>query len=402
MKRKFICALSFFLCCSLAIPLFCFQSFADNVESWVIVEYQGSNDGSSWSSNAQIPLSEGTDFPTSYKYVRISRVRVLNTTNNPSDIFISFKLSGYEAKSSGDNSCTKTNAQVNTWTNDKSNAGYFRSRNGGNTVFNTLNSENLSVGSIYFIGQFNIPESNDTAFTLTPSSYPTFTCQSTGVCHIIVSDINIVFVGNQNNIYQVTADVQALLATFNVTKDMLEDIWTYLCDSTYVAYRYAGWGNALTTYTTNNPYQSLVLAFSSLSRNISYLCVNTNWSYFDSTNTEIQTNWFNAILQNQNQLVAETRKQSELIEEIADAQDILDDAYNSPHMPGFLGIIANFLGLGDLGGFTSNSPSATEAYGWFSQENHDLINGAGIKGESDIVDFYSQNLQEILGGENDD
>lgn len=383
-----------------------FSASAENIESWVIVEWQGSNDNSTWSGSNQLSLTNNTQYAIAYDYVRISKIRVLNTTNNPSDIFISFKISGYYPVSNDNYSCNVSNATVNNWTNSSSNSGYFRTRSAGLTEINGVNEYSVLASSIYFIGQYNIPEANDTAFTLTPSSYPTFrsnsySSTSNHICYLYVSDVNIVFVGDQNNIYQVTADVQSLLATFELTKEMLEDIWQYLANSTYVYYRFAGWNVNLTSSTTNNPYAAMVSAFSTLTREFAYLCT-PHWNFYDSSNTLQTSNWFDAILQNQNQLVAETRKQSELIEEIADAQDILDDAYNSPHMPGFLGIIANFLGLGDLGGFTSNSPSATEAYGWFSQENHDFINGVNTKGNLDIVDFYSQNLQEILGGEADD
>ena len=406
MKRKFICALSFFLCCSLVIPLFCFKSHAENIESWVIVEWQGSNDNQNWSGSNQLSLTNNTQYALAYDYVRISKIRVLNTTNNPSDIFISFKISGYYPVSNDNYSCNISNATVNNWTNSSSNSGYFRTRSAGLTEINGVNEYSVLASSIYFIGQYNIPEANDTAFTLTPSSFPTFRSNSYAstnnhICYLYVSDVNIVFVGDQNNIYQVTADVQALLATFELSKEMLEDIWQYLANSTYVFYRFAGWNNNPTSSTTSNPYAAMVSAFSCLTRMFSQLCT-SHWNFYDSSNTVQTSNWFDAILQNQNQLVDETRKQSQLMEKMADAQNILEDAYDSPNLPGFLGVLANLLGFGDLGSFTSNTPSFTDAFGWFSQENQDLINGQNVKGESDIVDFYSKNLADILGVDSND
>lgn len=404
-RRRIIRVVALVLSLALmASLLVCFAS-AENIESWVIVEWQGSNDGSNWSGSNQLSLTNNTQYALAYDYVRISKIRVLNTTNNPSDIFISFKISGYYPVSNDNYSCNVTNGTVNNWTNSSSNSGYFRTRSAGLTEINGVNDHSVLASSVYFIGQYNIPEASDTAFTLTPSSYPTFRGYSYSstqnhISYLYVSDVNIVFVGDQNNIYQITTDVQDMIAMFEVTKDLLEDIWNYLYNSTYVFYRFAGWNVNPTSSTTGNPYAAMVSAFSTLTRQFSYLCV-PHWDFVDSNNTVQTTNWWDAMLQNQNQLVAETKKQSELIEEIADAQDILDDAYNSPHMPGFLAIIANFLGLGDLGGFTTNSPSASDAYGWFSQENHDLINGDGTRGGSDIVDFYSQNLQEIIGEEED-
>lgn len=386
----------------MASLLVCFAS-AENIESWVIVEWQGSNDGSTWSGSNQLSLTNNTQYALAYDYVRISKIRVLNTTNNPSDIFISFKISGYYPVSNDNYSCSVTNGTVNNWTNSSNNSGYFRTRSAGLTEITGVNEYSVLASSVYFIGQYNIPEANDTAFTLTPSSYPTFrsyaySSNQNHICYLYVSDVNIVFVGDQNNIYQVTADVQALLATFDLTKEMLEDIWQYLANSTYVYYRYAGWNNPPTSSTTTNPYAAMVSAFSTLTRQFTQLCT-PHWNFYDSSNTLQTSNWFDAILQNQNQLVNETRKQSELMAKMADAQDILEDAYDSPNMPGFLGLFANFLGLGNLGSFTSNSPNIFYFTSWFSQNNHDLINGSGTRNDSDIVDFYSQNIQDIFGGD---
>ena len=87
------------LACSIILAILpVFSVSADNVEAWVILDYRFGNptaDGSIvWSSRYSMELGNGNyQYDGSFKYIKIDRVRVLNTTNKPSDIFISFTVS---------------------------------------------------------------------------------------------------------------------------------------------------------------------------------------------------------------------------------------------------------------------------------------------------------------------
>ena len=195
--------------------------FADTIQSWVIVDYRVSPDGTNWSSRYEMQLVDDAYFQfADQRYIKIDRIRVLDTTNHPSDLYLSFSINIHPYIFSGvTSSATYDGTQNHNWNSTQTFDGYFRSRS--NEFYYPAPVDYLGPGrSVFCVGQYHLPDTTgSTAFTLTPDSniyfgYTYSSSTSKGIA-ISVSNVNCVFVGNDSQLYDINSNLTTLKVFLN-------------------------------------------------------------------------------------------------------------------------------------------------------------------------------------------
>lgn len=433
------------------IPVF--YASADEIQSWIIVDYRVSSDGTNWSSRYELQLVDNaySQFPDQ-RYIKIDRIRVLDTTNKPSDLYISFSINIHPYIYGGvTSSYTYDGTQSHNWNSTQSFDGYFRSRS--NEYFYPAPVDYLGVGkSVFCIGQYHLPDTTgSTAFTLTPDSdiYFGFTYSSstaTGVA-ISVSNINCVFVGNDSQLYDINSNLTNIKSFLNqwymAWNTYFQDFesflsWTYQTLFPFFQAWQADWleyhdeitsffntffytqnysyGNAavganMGFYNTTNPYLAINYNLRTLNRIFGYIN-RANWSYnsvsYDSdgigtVQTISNVTWWDALL---GYLDADNSIEAHHVElENEVLEQGLDDQYSAylgalPYGIGLIGYGQNFFEYSDLYEKDGIDSSANSSYqNWYSAYNKFSIDSVQAKNEV-IVDFYSQNHIDFGGGLN--
>lgn len=453
-KRLGILVLAFSIILAI-LPVF--SASGENFESWIIVDFRTSPDGTNWSSRREIQLVDGAFwYDASQNYIKIDRVRVLDTSNKPSDIFISFSVNIHpyvftNVTSTG----TYSGTQSVEWASTASYDGYFRSRQNQYLIESPGDSFGLGRGT-FLVGQYHLPDTTgSTAFTLTPNSdvYYGFTYSSStasGIC-LSITNVNCVFVGNDGMLYDIHQDLTNIKALMNQWysawnnfyldfQDYLDftentlypflvswfdefdswysewssdfypkfvNVWTYLTQTNYSYQGFAGNGAGLNSLTTKNPFQAinnhlsaLVRYFNKIQKNdYSYDSISYDSDGIGTVTVVSNVPWFDAVLGQLQGQSAIDQHHMELENQAMDTGlgDLMGDAYTSNNISFGVGLLGGIFSFGDLGSFSSYHPDVDEGYGWFSSQNKNMIDTVTPNRDEVIVDFYSNNLTEILG-----
>lgn len=113
--------------------------------------------------------------------------------------------------------------------------------------------------------------------------------------------------------------------------------------------------------------------------------------------------YFDALLGSLQSISADAEAQAAIQEKAnnAGAADALDNAYNSLGSSSF-GSLSDLSGIGNIASWNGNnfgSASNDGFLGWFSQENLNAIDSVPqSRTSNDIINFYNNNLNEILDG----
>lgn len=186
-----------------------------------------------------------------------------------------------------------------------------------------------------------------------------------------------------------------------------DQIWTIMTQTNYSYQGFAGNGQGLNSLTTKNPMQAinnhlsaLVRYFNKIQKNdYSYDSISYDSDGIGTVTTVSNVPWFDAMLgQLQGQSAIE-QHHMELENQAMETGlgDLMNDAYTSNNISFGVGLLSGIFSFGDLGSFSSYHPDVDNGYGWFSSQNKNMIDAVVPNRSEEIVDFYSNNLAEILG-----